>query len=112
MTPAIMGGILRRRKIRIGEAADRDAAGLATFLRMEQVGPADRAEAELRPLIAGADMPAGLASHLLGMGEAGDSRKDAADPMQADRAMTDAYTTRFALNLNVQLSAGAGRRAA
>src|SRR5579872_5897557 len=72
----------RRRKARVGEAAHRyrDASILVAFLGVEEVGAADRAEAEPEPraLVADPNVLARIAEDFVGRAEGGQRRKDAA----------------------------------
>jgi hypothetical protein len=114
MSAAVVDGVVGRRKAGIGEGADGDAHGrvLVAFFGVEQVGPADGAEAELESgaVVADADVLGCGADDLIGGGEGGERREDAAGPALAGNAVADADAERLALDLDAQLAAGTGRR--
>ena len=111
---AVVDGILRRREVGVGEAADRHRhiAVLDADLGVEQVGAADRAEAEpvLGAGVAGAQIFGGLAGNGVGQVEGRQRRKDAAGPPLALEAMADTHPCRITFDGDRELAAGTGRR--
>src|SRR5580698_5352743 len=109
MPPPVVDGNARGREGGIGEGpdGDRDTHIFLAVLGMEEVRPADRAEAEGEPraLVAGANIFGRLAEDPIGRGEAGQGGEDAAGSPLAGQAMTDADAARLALNLDAQLAA-------
>jgi hypothetical protein len=77
---------------------------------MENRGSTDRAEPEyeLRSLVPDPNVFSGGANDPERRAKTGQRGKDAAGSLLAGEAVADAYPAGFALNLNAQLSAGAG----
>src|SRR6185437_10557465 len=111
VSAAVVDGDLRRREGRVSERADRDPdrAVLEAFLGVEEIGPADRAEAEPEPraLIAGAHVLAGPAAHLVGRREACQRCEHAAGAPLALEAVADADAERLAADGDAELAAAA-----
>ena len=106
MAPAIVNGMARRRKVRIGERSNRNSdTAHVTFLGVEEVGAADWAKAKpkLCTLIAGAHVFGGLAEDLVWGREARKCREDATRSSLAGEAMADADNARLALDLDAKL---------
>jgi hypothetical protein len=79
-----------------------------TFFGVEHGCPADRAESELEPgsLVADANVLGCGAENLIGSGEAGQRRENAACPTLTGEAVANANAEGFAINFNAQLAAG------
>lgn len=94
MAAAVVDGALGRRKLRIGECADRHCheRALSADFGVEQVGAADRAEPEsvARAPVADAQIFGCRTRDRIGRGEGSESSKDAAGATLAGEAVADA----------------------
>ena len=101
MSPTVVNGMPRRRKIRVGESADGDADGdlLAPRFGVKHGCPTARAEPEGEDgaVVADAHVLACRAGDLIGGSEARRRRKDAARPPLAGKAVTNADPQRLPL---------------
>ena len=103
MPAAIVDGHLGRREAGVGKRADGDADAPAyPFFGVEQIGAADRAEAENEPgpLIAGADILGSRANDLVGSGKAGQGSEHAAGSLLASKAVAESDAGRRTLDFN------------
>jgi hypothetical protein len=81
------------------------------FLGVEEVRPADWAKPkpELGTVIAGADVFRSVAEYFVRGRKTRERCEDAAGPLLAGQAMTDAYNSRFSLDFDAKLPAVTGR---
>ncbi len=107
---ALVDGKSRHRKLRVSKRAYGDAHGLiATLFGVEDGAPANWAKPEYEPgsLIPDTDVFGGGTEDFERSREACQCREDTAGPLLAGEAVANADSTRFAFDLNTQLSAGA-----
>lgn len=110
---ALVNGVLRRRKRRVGEGADGHRnRSVATFFRMKDVRAANGTESKPKPcaLVARTNELAGNAGNCVRRTKCGDGGKDAPGSLLTGEAMAYANAERFALHLDLQLAATTGRR--
>ena len=111
MTPAIVDGVARRRKIGIGERSNGDAdTARFTFLGVEKVGAAHGAEPEpeLCTLITRTDVLSGFPEDFVRPRETREGREDAASSLLAGKAMANADNARLTFNFDAKLPTVAG----
>jgi hypothetical protein len=109
MPPAVVDGILGRRKAWVGKCAHGDSYRLfLTFFGVEHICSAYRTEpeSEFGSLISGAYVLSGCTDDFVRRGEGGQSREDASGSPLTREAMTDSDAKRFAMNFNPELAAG------
>lgn len=109
MSSAFINGILRRRKVWVGERANRDSNPrlFMTFLRVKDIRPADRAEPELEPgsVVPCAYILGGNAENLIRCRKSCKGCKHTPCTTLAREAVTNTHSIGFTLNLNTQLAA-------
>src|SRR5271166_23390 len=110
MSAAVIDRVSRWRKAWVGEGTHGDTRRrlFATLFGVEYRCPAHRAESELEPgsLVADPHVLGCGADNLIGSGEAGQRRENAAGPTLAGEAVANADAEGFAINFDAQLAAG------
>jgi hypothetical protein len=110
MSATIINRNLRWRKTWVGEGPHGDTRRrlFATVFGVKHCCAAYRAEPklELRPVVADPHVLAGGTGNLIGRGEAGQRRENAACPALTCEAVANANAEGFARNFNAQLPAG------
>ena len=110
MPAALVDGKSRRWKARVSKRAHGDAHRLiVTIFGVEDGSPTNWAKPEYEPcsLIPDTDVFGGGTEDFERSREAGQCCEDTAGPLLAGEAVANANSTRFAIDLNAQLSAGA-----
>ena len=113
MPTAVVDGNSRRWKARVSECTYGDAHGLiVTVFGVEDGSPTNWAKPEYGPcsLIPDADVFGGSTEDFERSREACQRCEDATGPLLAGEAVANANSTRFAFDLNAQLSARARGR--